>query len=597
MQALIDSGSIQNLSTVQINAAYQAGLDARNSLNTRRDTDGLHLRQSSIWENGANSTADVQEVEANAEQDQKRNADSGRKTAAEKAAGFTAGKAYRRVKTLEELGVKDAKAGIKVTQVSSDYSDETARAYEMCAQNGVNCIFFTGGYLQTKDGIIARGANKGGVVYIRADDPNFTANEIAGHEIGHELVNRGSLDMNAVISEVRKEYTKEELSKIVDDYGLDFLADGVNEDELADIAIEEITCDALGGMNAFASNMEGNAEFIQKLQGLAEKHYTGKTGEGTDTRQKGAEQIKRIDNINQTLNPDTRYSTVSHISDYAWAEENGIINYDDIRVIDEVAEKYMRYHSDVRKIGDEHFYADLGKKIVVMHEIDDHCEIDYVFTSDKSIEKVDIQKIGGYLTNVRTGSRASRIAQSILKTANLRVYAAEDSRQVPYYRNGRGSRKTSIRDYLEDQERRDFLEDSGEFEHKFSTVNSTQLALENPDVYDEIQVTFDEILQKTKGKDLEAALMEEAQKHREDLQMWEHEAAVLTKLWKQSEKNEVKLAKALSEHRDRVSEVSEELRERRRDVRTMENEFVRVVREWEKQTGKLEGKTKESASL
>ena len=219
------------------------------------------------------------------------------------------------------------------------------------------------------------------------------------------------------------------------------------------------------------------------------------------------EQIKRIDNINPTLNPDTRYSTVSHISDYAWAEENGIINYDDIRVIDEVAEKYMRYHSDVRKIGDEHFYADLGKKIVVMHEIDDHCEIDYVFTSDKSIEKVDIQKIGGYLTNVRTGSRASRIAQSILKTANLRVYAAEDSRQVPSYRNGRGSRKTSIRDYLEDQERRDFLEDSGEFEHKFSTVNSTQLALENPDVYDEIQMTYDEILQKTRGKDLEAALL------------------------------------------------------------------------------------------
>ena len=29
------------------------------------------------------------------------------------------------------------------------------------------------------------------------------------------------------------------------------------------------------------------------------------------------EQIKRIDNINPTLNPDTRYSTVSHISDYA----------------------------------------------------------------------------------------------------------------------------------------------------------------------------------------------------------------------------------------------------------------------------------------
>ena len=185
----------------------------------------------------------------------------------------------------------------------------------------MKCIFFTGGYLQTKDGIIARGANKGGVVYIRADDPNFTASEIAGHEIGHELVSRGSLDMDAVISEVRNEYTKEELSKIVDDYGLDFLASGVNEDELADITLEEITCDALGGMNAFASNREGNAEFIQKLQGLAEKHYTGKTGKGTDTQKLSAVDINSqndyyldTDNIGGDLNDSRRTAEVSGTS-------------------------------------------------------------------------------------------------------------------------------------------------------------------------------------------------------------------------------------------------------------------------------------------
>lgn len=48
---------------------------------------------------------------------------------------------------------------------------------------------------------------------------------------------------------------------------------------------------------------------------------------------------------------------------------------------------------------------------------------------------------------------------------------------------------------------------SPEVKQNFSTVNSTQLALENPDVYDEIQMTYDEILQKTRGKDLEAALL------------------------------------------------------------------------------------------
>lgn len=76
-----------------------------------------------------------------------------------------------------------------------------------------------------------------------------------------------------------------------------------------------------------------------------------------------------------------------------------------------------------------------------------------------------------------------------------------------------------------------------EVKQNFSTVNSTQPALENPDVYDEIQVTYDEILQKTKGKDLETALLEEARKHSEDLQLWEHEADALVKLRKNSERD------------------------------------------------------------
>ena len=57
---------------------------------------------------------------------------------------------------------------------------------------------------------------------------------------------------------------------------------------------------------------------------------------------------------------------------------------------------------------------------------------------------------------------------------------------------------------------------------EFSTVNSTQLVLENPDAYDEIQSRFNELLQQ-KG-DLEKTLHAEAQKHREDLRMWEYEA-------------------------------------------------------------------------
>ena len=61
-----------------------------------------------------------------------------------------------------------------------------------------------------------------------------------------------------------------------------------------------------------------------------------------------------------------------------------------------------------------------------------------------------------------------------------------------------------------------------EVKQEISTVNSTQRVLENPDAYDEIQSRFNELLQQ-KG-DLEKTLHAEAQKHREDLRMWEYEA-------------------------------------------------------------------------
>ena len=261
------------------------------------------------------------------------------------------------------------------------------------------------------------------------------------------------------------------------------------------------------------------------------------------------------------------------------------------------------------------WYITGAMKVVEILDDDDCARIcaEYGVTADprESFRKIDLAKYGlkrGPVTAPSDLKPYEKSQQSYKNDADLLAALSDPAYAGAYVkrsidfddpeilkefeRNGQ-----SAEEYRKIANGEQDFETSDESKQKFSTVNSTQLALENPDVYDEIQVTFDEILKKTKGKDLEAALLEEAQKHREDLQMWEHEAAVLTKLWKQSEKNEAKLAKALSEHRDRVSEVSEELRERRRDVRTMENEFVRVVREWEKQTGKLEGKTKESASL
>ena len=128
----------------------------------------------------------------------------------------------------------------------------------------------------------------------------------------------------------------------------------------------------------------------------------------------------------------------------------------------------------------------------------------------------------------------------------------------------------------------EILSHTPEVKQEFSTVNSTQLVLENPDAYDEIQSRFNEFLQQ-KG-DLEKTLHAEAQKHREDLRMWEYEVTVLERLWKQSEKDVNRLEQAPAESSDRMAEVIDELKdawdESHREYVKLHEWIEKLLRNW-----------------
>ena len=748
IQQLISDGSVKNLNEAQINAAYQAGIEAKKASNERKENRNgtVHLRQSSIWEAGTGTGKSTQGVESNAGQDQKRDAVRGGEAAAERAAGFTQESAYSKVKTLEELGIRNAKSGVKVTQVSADYSEEAQKASEMCAKVGVKCVLFKGGYIQTKDGggaRLARGMKQGDVLYIRVDDPNFSASQIAGHENTHVLLEKGVIDKATVLEKIRAEYSEEELTSIAEDYGLDTFGTTMTLDDV----LEEIVCDAMGGMNAFASNRSKHAEFIQKLQTIAESSMRENADGNVAETQKMSEAALEDDPVlNAEIEPSTDVSDVTekysmvNTKGMPWNQQitgalnrkNRIISRGDTLVVRNQTDGFLVNDgvenlpfaiplSVITKSQDgrnnDHAVSESNLRklknamkspvaVVIDPSRNSICYITSLKQDSGSVvaffnrndsfdgESAHVARtihtrdnIRAYLDSLPDGAKiyvngekqnefdllarkadtTSAAYTSMIKLIDVNVPYSNDKvkqnfstvnsegeplsqRQVEFFKDskirdedgnlrvvyhgtdadftvfdrtkgrstmdiqgsffspwdidagGYGGNVTAYylniknpapegiaykalnrfkgqngagikaREYLEslgydgvnnsDEEyiafrpeqikRIDNINPTLNPDIRYSTVNSTQLALENPDVYDEIQVTYDEILQKTKGKDLEAALLEEAQKHQEDLQMWEHEAAVLTKLWKNNDRDLQKVRKALDRKRKRI---------------------------------------------
>ena len=206
------------------------------------------------------------------------------------------------------------------------------------------------------------------------------------------------------------------------------------------------------------------------------------------------------------------------------------------------------------------WYITGAMKVVEILDDDDCARIcaEYGVTADprESFRKIDLAKYGlkrGPVTVPSDLKPYEKSQQSYKNDADLQAALSDPAYAGAYVKRSIDFDDPEILNEFErnGQSAEEYRKkENGE--QNFSTVNSTQLALENPDVYDEIQVTYDEILQKTKGKDLEAALLEEVQKHQEDRQMWEHEAAVLTKLWKQNDRDYQKVRKALDRKRKRL---------------------------------------------
>ncbi|MBQ2601907.1 MAG: hypothetical protein II583_00655, partial [Oscillospiraceae bacterium] len=154
--------------------------------------------------------------------------------------------------TPAELGIKNGSRTETVYVVDGEDSEYLRSLKAEAKKRGLNVTLFAGNNL-TIGNKSARGYINGDRVYVRIDHPQFRAEQILRHEIGHDKIAKGEIDLVKVKAETRRKaerlFGKNGIDRISEKYASAY--DGMTAEE----AFEEMVCDALGEMNVFADEL------------------------------------------------------------------------------------------------------------------------------------------------------------------------------------------------------------------------------------------------------------------------------------------------------------------------------------------------------
>ena len=212
------------------------------------NTEGVHLRDSGKRNGSENSGRQISRVEGSSGQDQ--SGTEARHVADSEAARLV--NEGREVK-VADLGILGGSQEHTVRLV--DQANETAtmkKARADAEARGLKVKFFVGDNLtiKGKDGnwFAARAYIKGEYVFVRADHHQYTSDQLMQHELGHDKIAKGEIDIDAVRERLIEAVGKENVDKVAEAYAEAYTDSGLSVDEIW----EECICDSLGDMNVFA---------------------------------------------------------------------------------------------------------------------------------------------------------------------------------------------------------------------------------------------------------------------------------------------------------------------------------------------------------
>lgn len=271
------------LNTAQANIAYQMGADSVNAANVSTEAptqaatvqaaapvtinntrevneDGVRIHNVAERINGQNTEGQIRGVETGA---------------GENVAGGSqkeqGGAGAAQIKAGEKVSYKGKQQ--KGVYYAAEDTEDMKKGRKLAESYGYKVMYFVGGNIRYAGGEfrgVVDTANK--TVMVRADHPDYTAEQIMRHEMGHAAFENGDLSLNEAREMLLDNFTEDELNELIEIYNNAY--GGILSTEET---FEEICCDALGRMNIF-DRTDLNSESYGKAQDTVRKYAAERTG-------------------------------------------------------------------------------------------------------------------------------------------------------------------------------------------------------------------------------------------------------------------------------------------------------------------------------
>lgn len=271
------------LNTAQANIAYQMGADSVNAANvsTEAPTQAATVQAAApvtinntqeVNENGVRIHNVAERINGQNTEGQIRGVETG---AGENVAGGSqkeqGGAGAAQIKAGEKVSYKGKQQ--KGVYYAAEDTEDMKKGRKLAESYGYKVRYFVGGNIRYAGGEfrgVVDTANK--TVMVRADHPDYTAEQIMRHEMGHAAFENGDLSLNEAREMLLDAFTEDELNELIEIYSSEY--GGILS---TDEAFEEICCDALGRMNIFEGT-DLNSESYGKAQDTVRKYAAERTG-------------------------------------------------------------------------------------------------------------------------------------------------------------------------------------------------------------------------------------------------------------------------------------------------------------------------------
>lgn len=287
-------GKVPVLSTAQANIAYQMGADSVMSTETAAPITNNNTQE--VNDNGVRIHNVAERINGQNTEGQIRGVETG---TGENVAGGSqkeqGGTGAAQIKAGEKVSYKGKQQ--KGVYYATEDTEDMKKGRKLAESYGYKVMYFVGGNIRYAGGEfrgVVDTANK--TVMVRADHPDYTAEQIMRHEMGHAAFENGDLSLNETKEMLLDDFTEDELNELIEIYSSEY-GGILSPDE----AFEEICCDALGRMNIFEGT-DLNSESYGKAQDTVRKYAAERTGnKGRAPPKKGGEMYSLEPYSNQQI--------------------------------------------------------------------------------------------------------------------------------------------------------------------------------------------------------------------------------------------------------------------------------------------------------